>query len=55
MRNKTLPTPQLGCLLNISRNSHNSKHAVAGYTNKIARFRKYPMVHEQDYLCYMKI
>jgi hypothetical protein len=30
MRNKTLPIPQLGCLLNRSRNSHNSKHAVAG-------------------------
>jgi hypothetical protein len=55
MRYKTLPIPQLGCLLNRSRNSHNSKHAVAGYTTKIVRFRKDAMVHEQEYLCYMKI
>ncbi len=55
MRNKTLPFLQLGCLLNRGRNSHNKKHAVAGYTSKIARFRKDPMVHEQEYLCFMKI
>jgi hypothetical protein len=42
MRNKNLPIPQLGCLLNRSRNGHNKKHAVAGYATKIARFRKYP-------------
>jgi hypothetical protein len=53
MGNKTLPILQLGCLLNRSRNSHNKKHAVAGYTTKIARFRKDPMV--QEYQCYMKI
>jgi hypothetical protein len=50
MRNITLPIYQLGCLLNRSRNSHNNKHAVAGYTTKIARFRKDPMVHEQEHL-----
>ncbi len=50
MINKTLPIPQLGCLLNRSRNSHNNKHAVAGYATKIATFRKDPMVHEQDFL-----
>jgi hypothetical protein len=55
MRNKTLPIPQLGCILNRSRNGHNKKHAVAGYATKIARFRKDPMVHEQEYQCYMKI
>ena len=54
MKNKTLPISQLGCLLNKSRNSHN-KHAATGYSNKIARFRKDPMVHEQEYLCYTKI
>jgi hypothetical protein len=51
-RNKTLPIPQLGCLLTRSRNSHNNKHAVAGYATKIARFRKDPMVYEQEYLLY---
>jgi hypothetical protein len=56
MRNKTLPILQLGFLLNRSRNSHNRKHAVAaGNTTKSARFRKDPMVHEQEYQCYMKI
>jgi hypothetical protein len=40
MRNKILPISQLGCLLNRSRNSLKSKHNVAGYTTKIARFRK---------------
>jgi hypothetical protein len=54
MRNKTIPIPHLGCLLSRSRNSHNKKHAVAGYTTKIVRFRKDPMVHEKEYLCYMK-
>ncbi len=51
MRNKALPIPQLGCILNRSKNSHNNKHAVAGYATKIARFRKDSMVHEQEYLC----
>jgi hypothetical protein len=50
MRNKTVPIPQLGYLLNRSWNSHNNKHDVAGYTTIIARFRKDPMVHEQEYL-----
>jgi hypothetical protein len=54
MRNKTIPIPHLGCLLSRSRNSHNKKHAVAGYNTKIATFRKDPMVHEKEYLCYMK-
>jgi hypothetical protein len=48
MRNKTLPISWLDDLLNRSKNSY--KHAVAGYTTKIARFRKDPMVHEQEYL-----
>jgi len=38
VKNKTLPISQLGCYR--SRNSHHSKHDVAGYTTKIARFRK---------------
>ncbi len=52
---KPLPISQPGCLLNGFRSGLNSKHAVTGYTIKIARFRKDPMVHEQVYLHYMKI
>jgi hypothetical protein len=56
MRNKTLPIPQLGCFLNRSRNSHNSKHAVAGVHHQNCEIQKRSyMVHEQEYLCYMKI
>ncbi len=55
VRNKTLPNSWLGCLLNRSKNSQNDKHAVAGYATKIARFRKDPMVYEQEYLWFMKI
>jgi hypothetical protein len=55
IRNKTLPIFELGCLLDQSKNSHNNKHAVAGYTTKIAKFRKDPMVHKREYLCHMKI
>jgi hypothetical protein len=40
MKNKIVPISQLGCLLNRSRNSHKSKRNVAGYTTKIAIFRK---------------
>jgi hypothetical protein len=54
MRNKTIPIPHLGYLLNRSKKSHYNKHAVAEYATKIARFRKDPMVHENEYLCYMK-
>ena len=36
------------------RNSHN-EYAVTGFTTKIPRFGKDPMVHEQEYLQYMKI
>ncbi len=50
MKNKTIPISQLGCFLNECRNSNNNKHAATGYTTKIARFRKDPMVHEQEYL-----
>jgi hypothetical protein len=40
MKNKIVPISQLGCLLNRNRNSHKSKHIVARYTTKTARFRK---------------
>jgi hypothetical protein len=52
---KPLPISQLGCLLNGCRSGRNNKHAVTGYTIKIARFGKDPMVHEQEYLGCMKI
>ncbi len=52
---KPLPISQLGCLLNGCRSGRNNKYAVTGYTIKITRFGKDPMVHEKEYLCYMKI
>ncbi len=57
MRNKTLPIPQLGFLLNRSRTNHNNKHAVAGYVvcHQNCEIQKRSLLHEQEYLCYMKI